>query len=576
MNVSKHYRLLFLVLVVLAIYFPAITTTINTVDDVHILKAYGNGQLTLQQILLPGNQFYFRPIIELTYYLDNFIWGLEPSFMHLENILLHALNVILVYLFASRIAELNGEPAGLPFVGALLFAVHPINTEPVSWIAGRTDPLAAFFILLSFIYLLKSHQSGKVTDFIFSVAAMFCSFLVKETAFMLLPASILLAYSLKLNPDALHEGHTRVRRWINVTYPALLALGAVFAVVRLFLKPSGSENAFTMLQSQDFDSVELAYELLTTLGFYVKKLFIPSPLNFAIDNINPWYVVPGILAVVALILFFRARRIYLILFITTLLFIFPALIVKLTAINWTPVAERYLYIPSTFFSILAAAGIIRMTSGAWQKRALYPVLTIIIIFFGVTAFKRNIVWRDNFTLYSDAVSKSPNFGDIHNELGVALGKRGEFESARKHFFLAKQLSRRPLIRTFAELNLLNCDMQGKSLYEKKDIISRYVALNDNVQPEVLRMLRNVYHNILFTGTDPKENESLRKKIIALNDRLYRETNDTHCLYSNGQLMLALGNQRAALDYFRKTVIAAPSDAYYYEPAKKLIYRLENR
>ncbi len=159
MKVSHLHSLFFLCLVVLIIYYPAVSGIYNTVDDVHIIDAYGhNGHQTLKHIFIPGNQYYFRPLIELTYYFDNWAWGLNPSSMHLENILLHILNVILVYQIASNLKSWCGYSSALPFISALLFAIHPINTEAVCWIAGRTDPLAAVFILLSVLFLVRFFQ----------------------------------------------------------------------------------------------------------------------------------------------------------------------------------------------------------------------------------------------------------------------------------------------------------------------------------------------------------------------------------------------------------------------------------
>lgn len=576
MKVSRFHRILFLLLVVLTVYFPAISGNYNTVDDTHIISAYGvNGQRTLWQILLPADQFYYRPVIELTYYLDNLLWGLDPSFMHLENILIHALNVVLVYLLAARITVFRGAVDHLPFISALLFAVHPIHTEAVSWIAGRTDLLAASFILLAVLFLFKSLLSGNNRDFILYLTAMLLSFLVKETSLMMVPASFLLFYS---RGGASDETSQKIGRWSRYMYIMLAVAIAGYLGARVFLKPKGSDNAFSMLFQNGIGLTGLVSQVFQTLGFYVKKILFPLPLNFAITTIETWYVVPGILSFAMLVYFIRRREIVSSLFVVALIFIFPAILVRITGITWTPVAERYLYIPTAFFVIWLSATLLSLAKhvSPSQVRLLYAAFAFVACGAVFITYKRNQVWRDNFALYEDAVTKSPGFGDIHNELGVALRKKGDYQAARKHFEIAQKLSKRPLIREFAELNLVGCDLQGKSLNEKRDIIRKYIASHDRVHPELLRMLRAIQYDLLTASTDPVNSDSIRREIIALNDRIFHDTKDPHCLYSNGQLMLALGNNGAALDYFRKTVNTAPSDAYYYEPAKKLITRLENQ
>lgn len=572
MKVSHRYSCIFLFLVVLIIYYPSINSVVNSVDDTHIIREYGsNGHRTLQEILLPGGQFYFRPVIELTYYLDNLLWGLDPSFMHLENVLLHAVNVVLVYLVASALSPLL---PGLPFISALLFAVHPINTEAVSWIAGRTDPLAALFILVSTLFLLKACKNGSYKYLFVAFSTMLLSFLVKETAIMMLPLSVLIAYSEKSGRCAETEGGESVRKWLPLPYLGLVCASLVYVTFRYYLKPDGTVNAFSMLFHKSFEPAALVRDFFVTSGFYFKKLFVPLPLNFAIDTVTAWYILPGIITVLLCIYMLKNLNYINSFFIAVFLFIIPAVIVKFTGITWTPFAERYMYIPSAFFSIWLSANIIHLTSYTKIKQVIYLLLVVVVCIAAVFSFRRNLIWRDNFSLYQDTVNKSPEFGDIHNELGTALLGKGEYAAARKHFLLAQQLSRRPLIREFAELNLLNCDMAGKKSYVQKDIIRNYVASKETVQPGLLLILRTLSHQILMTEKDPDKKRLLMREIIVLNDRLFREAKDPHCLYSNGQLMLALGDKSSALAYFRRVLISAPPDVYYFEPAKKLVRQLE--
>ena len=575
MDESKRRDIAFLILIVLAVYFPAITNNVNSVDDIHIIKAYAeSGQRTLQKILLPGDQFYFRPLIELTYYLDNFFWGLDPGIMHLENIFLHILNVVMVYLVAVQVSVHVGKLAYLPLTSALLFAVHPVNTEAVSWIAGRTDPIAAFFVLVSILYLLKFIQLGLTRYFAVSFATMLFACLAKETSTMLLPVSAGFIYLMRpLNPYGSASFRTRQPA---VMYLLLCVVLAGYIVVRLYLKPGGSENAFTILQQGSFDCALMLKNMLVTAGFYVKKFFVPFPLNFAIDSVSVWYVVPGTVALLSASYFLRRRTILLFFLGAGLAFLVPAIVVRLAALNWTPVAERYLYIPTAFFSIGVTGIVIQKGVNSGREKLFAILVAGVVIFFAGVTFNRNIIWRDNLSLYRDAVAKSPEFGDIHNELGIELLKRGDGTAARMHFEIAMKRSTRPLIRELAELNMLSCEMEGKSLVSKKEIIRRYIDSHDTIQPELIRFLRNVTNEILRIEPHVSERTAMMREIISLNDRLFQMIRDPHCLYSNGQLMLALGDKPAALGYFRKTVTIAASDVFYFDSAKKLITNLEKQ
>jgi protein O-mannosyl-transferase len=577
MKVSKLHSQLFLLLAVLIIYFPAISGVINTVDDFHIIDAYGiNGQRTLLQILLPGNQFYFRPLIELTFYFDNILWGLNPSMMHLESIVLHALNVLIVYQIATRVSSLSGGLPSLPFISASLFAIHPINSEAVSWIAGRTDPLAAFFILLSTHFLLKHIQSGHSKDYYFAFTAMLFSFLAKETSVMLIPASVLMIYSVKAENSAVFAKSRRLRSAMVSHYCFLLVALLGYVAVRLFLKPVGTDNAFSIVFKKNYDVVNLLKDFLITIGFYTKKLFIPFPLNFAISTIDEKYIVVGIVVVILFIYLSRKVNIITSFLLVGFIFLFPAVIVTLTGVNWTPVAERYLYIPAAFFSIGVSGILVHIATRIKHDRFFYSATAIIAIIIAYFTFSRNLVWQDNLTLFQDATIKSPNFGDVHNELGIALAKNGNYKDAIIHFALAEKLSKRTVIQDLARLNLLNCELQGKTNIEKKEFIEHYVASHKNVHTDILKMLRNLTLLILQTETENSKKTVMINKVIEMNDQIYRVAKDPLYLYNNGQLYLKLGDKSAALTYFRKTTAAAPSDAYYFDAAKKLVKNLEKQ
>ena len=95
---------------------------------------------------------YYRPLTTVSYLADYTLWGLRPFGYHLTNVGLHALCTILVALILLRLRW----PPMATAVAALLFAIHPIHTENVAWIAGRTDLLAFFFCALTLLFALSA------------------------------------------------------------------------------------------------------------------------------------------------------------------------------------------------------------------------------------------------------------------------------------------------------------------------------------------------------------------------------------------------------------------------------------
>jgi len=348
-RIKSIYKILFIFFVVLGLYYPSIFSQFNSIDDSHIISYLEDTDFRLLDILLPGGSHYYRPVLWLTYFFDKYAWGLEPSFMHLENIIIHAVNAVLVYVLAVRIADSDEQRLELPFLAALLFAAHPINTEAVCWVAGRTDPLATAFILAASCYLAGSDRWEALTRPYVAAAFIFTGCLVKELAFFFFPIACLVAlwqYRSQL-----------VRKGTPAALPELLrpVLPFVFfPLAYLYLRQSAlptTDASVSILVAKKITFIETATTAFRAFGFYVKKLFIPLPLNFAIVSYNENYVWLGMAVVVLLCWMLWLRRIYCYLLGAALFLILPAVIVAVRPIAWTPIAERYLYAPSAFFSI---------------------------------------------------------------------------------------------------------------------------------------------------------------------------------------------------------------------------------
>ena len=142
---------------------------------------------------------YYRPVVSTSYAIDYYLWGLNPSGFHLTNVLINLINSLLVFKFllllfgrlSGKISEqnrgLSKKVFYLSLIGVLIFAVHPVHTEAVSWVSGRTDSLSFTFFITSFIcYQLISKQSIHLFFYYFLMFFFFVlSLLAKEMAITL-------------------------------------------------------------------------------------------------------------------------------------------------------------------------------------------------------------------------------------------------------------------------------------------------------------------------------------------------------------------------------------------------------
>ena len=145
---------------------------------------------TKEYFKIAGNETSYRPLATLSYYLVYAIAGLNPFFYHLLSVLLHTVNVVLVYLLGTLI--LKHRLTAL--IAVLMFACHPVLTEAVNCISYNEDLLAAVFFLLAFLFYLKSPTNGLKPgrkNYVISPFFFMLALFSKEMA-ITLPAVILL------------------------------------------------------------------------------------------------------------------------------------------------------------------------------------------------------------------------------------------------------------------------------------------------------------------------------------------------------------------------------------------------
>lgn len=203
------------------------------------------------------------------------------------------------------------------------------------------------------------------------------------------------------------------------------------------------------------------WQALIALGFYVRKLVIPFPLNFAITEVHPLNGLSG-LALFPFLWWLSCRyKLSGVLFTSAALLVMPAILIAVKQIAWTPYAERYLYLPTIFFA-LGLVGIAEV----WQRK--YPavlVISFVMLLCGsaLVSFQRNLLWNDSLSFFENAVAKSPNFGSVYHSLGGLLMQKGEIDQAATAFATAERLNKRDSMRYQIKLSIMGT-MLAKSDY----------------------------------------------------------------------------------------------------------------
>ena len=378
---------------------------------------------------------YYRPVMHLVYMGDYALFGYSPAGYHATSVLFHALNAVLV-LLAAEALRLRRAVA---LTGAALFAVHPINTEAVAWVAGIPELTFTFFFLLSFWLYVRARPPEaalRIADcglripvagepgpaarsprsghgwMAASVACAFLAYFSKETALML--PVVLAAYEhlLRKSPES---------QWRRIPAYSGHLLGVVLYMGMRIYSLGGFQvatNPYGVMSLWQF-----VLSVVYLLGKYVAKLLAPAPLNifhvFRVpESIADWRVLAGgvllLATTAAVVLLVRAGRRDLALLVGfVLLPLVPVL--NMRAIGHNIFAERYLYLPAAFFCVLLAAAIFRL-SGARTRWAV-ALTAILVLNYGLLTVFRNRDWHDDVMLYTTTLQVSPESNLIRDNLG---------------------------------------------------------------------------------------------------------------------------------------------------------------
>ncbi|HSC55705.1 MAG TPA: tetratricopeptide repeat protein [Nitrospira sp.] len=387
-----------------------------------------------------------RPVLYATLLSDRALYGVNAAGYHLLNLLFHLLSGILVYFILTR--AVTSETRQVPFWTALLFLVHPIQTETVTYISGRASGLMALLYLLAFFCYIKASevreastrrgclQLGAIVAFVMSMGA-------KETA-MTFPFMLLLW-------DLL------IRRLRGASLRASVVSGHVpfWAVSLVAAAWAWHHPRYTYLAQFSFQLRPVWDNLLSeahAVVYALQLFFCPWNQNFDHDlpefqSIGQWplpfdlLVLAGLIAVAAGMM----RRLPVVSFGIGWFFL------QFLPIGVIPradlLSERNLYLPSIgVFLVLVVAVTL---SARWREmlkcsRMVGPVAgmaCVLVVGLSLMTVQRNSLYRDQLSLWSDAVEKSPNKARPHNNLGHAYALHEEWDRAIDEFRIAAQLDR---------------------------------------------------------------------------------------------------------------------------------------
>jgi protein O-mannosyl-transferase len=426
---TERIRVALLLALATLVYGNTLLNGFTLDDNAYILHNPSVTSFSVRALLEPTkHNNVFRPATFVTFALNWAMGRSQPWGYHLVNILLHAAVVFLLYMVLKRLLESLRGATIFAWTAALLFAVHPIHAEAVGSISGRSELLAAAFLLLAWF----SHLNDLPIS---SLACFSLALLSKESAVVFVP--------LVLVGDYLRGKLKPTQRYILIAGVAVLFLAVLWNVQggrfgEQQISFLDNPLAHLPVGSRILNALRIAWKYIG-LQIYPAKLSCDYSYNAMLVHSDWQNVLPALLAALVLAIWIWAMvtkrcewslagSIYLLGF---------AIIGNLLVPIGTIFGERLVYFPSAGFCLLVVllwAPLLRRS-----PRLAWIVIAVILSLLSARTVIRNRDWRDDFTLFSADVQVDPNSAKLHAMLGGQYMLRGQWDLAHAQFGTALQI-----------------------------------------------------------------------------------------------------------------------------------------
>lgn len=475
----KKWQLI-IVLVVLVVYGQIIKFDFINLDDTKIILDNFDKISSLSDIPTAFiNQYgfdqgspYYRPIILTSFVIDAQFSKREPIFYHIANLLYHLISVIILFYLLMRLID-NFQIA---YLLSVIFAIHPVLTNAVVWIAGRNDVLVGLFSLLSLLYFIKYIKKDDISNLIIHIFFFLMAILSKEVA-LILPI-LFLVYFYLFNKEKYN---------VSLIYKLGLPWIVLIAV-------------FQLVKSNIIKEVEnLTYGLpaiiknVNVIPEVIFKVFWPINISVLPTSNQHSTIIGSIILILLLSLPFIITRLdkkkyYFGLF-WFFLFLIPGL-----SVYYSDQENRFNYLDSRLYLpiiglILMCAEVLRVYEFNFIKSPKKVLTLAIILFFAILTFFQSKKYENAVTFAESAVLSNPNKPFFYHKLADHYFQTKEYPKAIENISISLKLDpdnmmyRKNLILAYA--NLKQYDNAIRSIND-----ALIIKPND---PELIRGLMLMYY-----------------------------------------------------------------------------------
>lgn len=477
----------------------------------------------------------YHPLTMLSYGIDYAIAGLQPAMYHITNLLLHMANAVLAYLFVRK---LQPESMAAFFV-ALLFAIHPVQTESVSWIAERKTVLCGFFLLLALWqytdYVSKPTTSRLAMITILGLAAMLSKGVGVTQPLALLATDIWLGRDLK-------------KRKVWVEKAPLFILSLIFGIVAIKAQASAK---FLDLHPE-YGAVDSIVYAGCAYVQYIVRALVPVQLSviypYPASGVIPYLYLAIAAAILALGVIAYRRKWYVlcggIAFYTVNIF----LLLQFIQFGEVLTADRYMYI--------AAIGIwyplVYYVFSWWTKRSKQMIAVVIAGTYAAVlcalTFVRNDIWLSDLNFFNAILETFPNSAVAQYSVGTLYMKMGDYAEAERRLNTAVLVDPNNY-KAWHSRGALYL-RQGKAM-EALDALNKSLELKESAKAYFTRAM-------LYQGTGKPE-----LAIADIDKVLAEQPQNGRAWYIRGDCQDRIGNLAGALESYNKAIEYEPTESLFY-------------
>jgi tetratricopeptide (TPR) repeat protein len=375
-----------------------------------------------------------RPLLYVTYWFNSRLSGDDTFSYHVLNVIFHLVASGLVFLIVRRFVEWS-QPESAPQrrnllagLAASIFLLHPVQTEAVAYLAGRSDSLSVMLFLAAFAAFLYRPRREISWGMAAAVLILFGAALLSKQHTIVLPALLLLT-DYWWNPGFSLQGMRA-----NWRLYAVMALGALGGLAEFWQVLMTSTSAGFSLKA--FTWYQYFFTQCRALFVYIGQFLLPVHLDVDWDfpisrNIFDHGAIVGLAALVALVLLawhFR-RRFPLATYGFLAYLVLMAPTSSILPIN-DPIADRRLYLSMLGLLLIVVDGVSRLRV---RPKELATALGLVLLAAAWATRAHAAVWADPVALWQDTVQKSPNKGRVHFQLAFAYRDAGHCDLAVREY-----------------------------------------------------------------------------------------------------------------------------------------------